>query len=258
MNEKKLIVVLFISTLAVLIAPESEMPVYLFIGQSNMLGYKSYSSGLSENKMVHPATKVFRAGRWQLYTPENQFGPELSAVVMLSRSKEAGLIKLAVSSTSLLAWSLNWSEEKAALTDNQKSGFLYKKLLGIVSKAGKSKKIDIRAIFLMQGETDAKYEIAASQYKKNLIELIVALRRDLNRPGLPFILGRIDPPSSCCPYRDVVRKAQFDVAGELTSVVMVSIDDLSRQADQLHLDKNGHLDLGRRFAEAYLKLEHLK
>lgn len=259
---KFFLAVFFVFLIGLFLFPEPEIQAYLFLGQSNMVGYKTDSSRLPKNESVVPNVKIFKNGQWKAYVLEKQVGPELSAVKALAGSDfivgELGLIKLAFNSTSLFAWSPNWSREKATVTDNARVGPLYEKLLSIVRKAKKAQKTRIRAVFWLQGETDAKYQEAARQYKQNLTEFITSLRRDLGDPELPFILAKIDPPSECCPYRNTVRKAQIDVANELDKVEIVSIDDLSRQADRLHLDEMGQIRLGRRYAGAYLQLEGLK
>ena len=251
----KLYLLLLLVLAVFFVNKEQEVEVFLFLGQSNMFGYNTDSSVLPESLHPDPHVQNFKNGRWHPFVLEKQVGPELSASGLLARSSDIGIIKLAVNSTSLFAWSPNWSVDKAELTGNVKSGFLFKKLLDVVSEAKRTKKISIQAIFWMQGETDAKYEIAAVQYKENLIELITALRSEFGDPELPFIFGLVDPPVSCCPNRDIVRKAQLEVANIMDRVEIVSIDDLSRQADQLHLDENGQIALGRRYAETYLDLK---
>ncbi len=253
----KFCLIVILLSIGFFFAPEQEIQVYLFLGQSNMVGYKTDSSRLHESVSTPPQVKIFKHDQWELYTFGKEFGPELSASRLLAGEEKVGIIKLAVNGTSMFAWSPMWSKKKAELTDNASAGGLYKKLLRIVGKAKKTKNAKVRAVFWMQGETDSKFKVAAIQYKHNMIELITALRRDLGISNLPFIIGKIDPPYECCPYRNMVRKAQVEVTNQLDNIEIVSIDDLNRQADQLHLNENGQIALGKRFVQAYLELERL-
>ena len=69
-----------------------------------------------------------------------------------------------------------------------------------------------------------------------------------------MIAGHINPPSDMYPALEAVRRAQERVAEEDAGVVLVSTDGLSKQGDRVHYDSRGLLELGRRFADAYLEL----
>lgn len=56
------------------------------------------------------------------------------------------------------------------------------------------------------------------------------------------------------PHIEQVRTAQKQVAATVPRTSLVPIDGLSRKRDQVHFDTQGQLELGRRFAAAYLKL----
>jgi hypothetical protein len=107
----------------------------------------------------------------------------------------------------------------------------------------------------MQGERDARYPEAGRAYEQNLEALIHSLRRDLDAPGLPFLLGRINPPPSHYPAVEEVQRAQAAVAQRLDGVALVSTEGLAKHRDELHYNTAGQIELGRRFAEAFLQLD---
>jgi hypothetical protein len=106
----------------------------------------------------------------------------------------------------------------------------------------------------MQGERDARFPEAGREYEQNLEVLIGSLRRDLDAPNLPFLLGRINPPPAHYPAVDEVQRAQAAVAQRLEGVVLVSTEGLAKWPDELHYNTAGQLELGRRFAEAYFQI----
>jgi hypothetical protein len=53
---------------------------------------------------------------------------------------------------------------------------------------------------------------------------------------------------------DMVREAQVKVAEDDPRVAWIDTDDLNGKKDGLHYDKAGYAELGKRFAEAALKL----
>ena len=111
----------------------------------------------------------------------------------------------------------------------------------------------------MQGERDSVFAFMAESYERNLTDFVSAVRRDTGNENLPFIIGQIAPRVYRLEegqfqhaYRHVVQEAQRAVASSNRWVELVKSMDLP-QSDNLHFDTGGQLELGRRFAEAYLK-----
>ena len=88
--------------------------------------------------------------------------------------------------------------------------------------------------------------------------LIDQLSKDLGRKDLNFVIGRLSDFGNQLNrgYADweTVRKAQVQVAEDSPLGAWVDTDDLNGKNDGLHYDKPGYLELGRRFAEASIKL----
>jgi hypothetical protein len=117
-------------------------------------------------------------------------------------------------------------------------------------------------IVWMQGESDAALDIeTARAYGKNLAHLMELVRAALHRDDAPLAVGRIsdsgqdDEDGIVWDFGDVVREQQRAfVEADGAAALVVATDDYG-YSDPWHYDSDGYLDLGRRFAEALLKLE---
>ena len=106
----------------------------------------------------------------------------------------------------------------------------------------------------MQGERDANGG-AHAPYKDALKLLISKLRRDLKRPDMNIVIGRIGDYALDRPSCVAVRKAQREIAAEDPRGAWIDVDDLNdREKDgkiinAVHYNRpEGYITLGRRFA----------
>jgi len=106
----------------------------------------------------------------------------------------------------------------------------------------------------MQGERDANGG-AHTPYKDALKLLISNLRRDLKRPDMNIVIGRIGDYALGRPSPDAVRKAQREIADEDPRGAWVDVDDLNDKEvngkiqSVVHFNRpDGYITLGRRFA----------
>ena len=167
------------------------------------------------------------------------------------------LIKFAVGGSSLLAWAPDWTAESAQLTANQGQGPLYERLMDYVSVSISRHQQNARlaGVLWMQGERDARFPAAGREYGANLSALVQQLRGDLDAPDLPFIFGQVNPPPERYPASEEVRNAQQAAEGLIVDAIMISTEGLAKHDDNLHYNTEGQLELGRRFARAYLELQ---
>jgi hypothetical protein len=231
------------------------MRVFILGGQSNMVGFAKSEDLPDELAGTRQHVVIFEQGRWQPLSPKERFGPEISFADELASaypSETIGLIKYAVSGTSLLAWAPDWVEEEARKTQNAGAGPLYRNLMDLVSAARAQSAFEIVGMMWMQGERDARFPAVAPDYEKNLKSFIRRIRADFGVRELPFILARVNPPADRWLGLSDVRTAQERVAREDPFVVMISTDDLSKLPDNVHYDADGLVELGRRFARAYM------
>ena len=106
----------------------------------------------------------------------------------------------------------------------------------------------------MQGERDASGGADAA-YKEALKLLITNLRRDLKRPDMNFVIGRISDAAPEKPSWLAVRKAQREIVEEDSSGAWVDVDDLNdrevdgKMVNAVHYNRpEGYIILGQRFA----------
>lgn len=234
---------------------DPENLVFILAGQSNMEGYGNSSELSDTHKALPPNVTYLKNGQLSDFTAHERFGPEVGFAHEMSRhfpQQSITLIKFAVGGTSLLAWAPQWLEENAELTGNGGAGPLYERLFGFIAQVDSNNAADFAGVLWMQGERDARFANVGSQYADNFRGLIEQIRLDLGRPDLPFFYGQVNPPVQRYPAVTEVRQAQSDSQRMISGLKMVLTDGLSKLEDNLHYDTEGQLELGRRFAEAYL------
>jgi hypothetical protein len=241
--------------------------VYVFAGQSNMVGADAVASELPliAPGAVAPAPAVlfwgpvadFPNGWAPLQAPteivqprlHQGFGPEIGAGQHLARRHEGGtvaIVKFASSGTDLHS---DWNPHRP--------DGLYRIMIGRVRdavarlRATRHEPVRISGFFWMQGEADSRRRDLAEAYEANLARFVSAVRKDLKTPKLPFVFGRITDLGRENPdfkYSGVVRRGQSNVARNVPDAYMVSTDDLERSADRIHFNSRGTFELGERFA----------
>ena len=104
----------------------------------------------------------------------------------------------------------------------------------------------------MQGESDAKDQTLSDNYKTNLKKIINGLRTEFNNKNLPFLIGKIQAKNF--KFLATVWKAQEETAKEVSNTCWVNTDSVELNPDVLHFSTKGQIDLGRLFAEDFLKM----
>lgn len=227
---------------------------FILSGQSNMAGHGRVPDLPESMRFIPENVELFIAGQTYPFFDWGRFGPELTFAHHIANTwpdERILIIKFAVGASSLLAWAPQWTPAQAQITDNADMGPLYHKLLAVVQAGIQGKKAKLAGLVWMQGERDAKFLRAAENYATNFTELIKHLRKDLNKPDLPIIYGRINPPQNRFPFVDLVRQAQEQYRRTDPISAMVTTDDLGKCEDELHYNSDGHLELGQRFAQAF-------
>jgi len=250
--KRSLLSIVFLGLL-VWVAPVSAKQELIFIlaGQSNMAG-QGERSKLPAAYRRNPANVSYFYNGYK--TPLNHFahfGPEIGFAHAISKRfprHQIKIVKFAVGGTSMLAWAPNWSAQRANLTRNASAGPLFKKLLQTVNANYDDKKTRISTVLWVQGEADAKYPAVARQYKNNLRNFVIALRRRLDNRMTQFLVAGVNPPIKQFPASALVNRAQKQVVSSLPNMQFIRTSDLTKRADQLHYDTSGQLRLGKRFA----------
>ncbi len=214
---------------------KSDHPVHLFIlsGQSNMAGMN----------------------------PETGFMPEAKK---LFGDEEVVYIKVAKGGQPICRWLEEWvaiAKEKGLdekhikrIHKDGKVEFYQPILDQYKEMLKKHPKFASVTFCWMQGERDASGGADAA-YKEALKLLITNLRRDLKRPDMNLVIGRISDAAQKKPSWVAVRKAQREIVDEDASGAWVDVDDLNdREVDgkivnAVHYNRpEGYIILGQRFA----------
>ena len=255
--------VVVVVLVVVLIAATSKgtnksVALFIFSGQSNMVGAGSAGSTLPSDLRTPRKDAQFwdRAkGAWSTtpVTPNGVYGPEVSALRRLADKLHRPVlgVKVAENSTSLAT---DWNPSAPNGYYAQMRSVVSDALLARVKGEGLPK---VAGFFWMQGEQDAQLAATAEAYSANLDRLISQVRTDFSSDRLPFVIGRIRVNNPATEIGDnEVRAAEDQAARHNLNVRTVSTDDLTRIPDFLHFDGPGLITLGKRFADAYLALSH--
>ena len=144
-------------------------------------------------------------------------------------------------------------------TDGREAGALYSALMANFRNAVSAlerdgKQWELSGFLWMQGEHEGGISRKmAEDYEQLLSDFIRSVRKDLQAPSLPFVIGQVN--SHTWAYGDIARKCQVDVCRKDQRTLLVETVDLPRvSGDASHFTADGMLTLGSRFAEAMVKL----
>jgi Carbohydrate esterase, sialic acid-specific acetylesterase len=272
--------------------------VFLVAGQSNAEGlnftardFKRGEVGRQPLEKMAEDEKVLLIGGGDIFNAESAmtmlkergetYGPEIG----LGRSLVAAgvtnvvIVKLAKGGTSLRQWlkgsphDVKWADQTANLYENLIARTQH--AITQLRAHDASMEVKLSGVFWMQGEADA-FHSEALLYPERLQRLVNDLRRDLDAPELPFILGRtaITQPKSDDGL-DMIRSAQMSVCDgthpmfALKNAAWVDVDDIAQTPrggsiegvtlpmggliDPQHFTPHGYSILGARWANKWLQ-----
>ena len=137
------------------------------------------------------------------------------------------------------------------ISSHANAGHCYAGLLQLVSSSlqtltQQGHSYELRGMIWHQGENDSGLSTAV--YKDRLKEFITAIRTDLGKPDLPFLIGELIQSS----YANT-RAAQQQAANETPNAAFISAVALKADSTSIHFDTLSQLDFGRRYAERMLE-----
>jgi hypothetical protein len=232
--------------------------VFFLTGQSNMEGVGSVSQLTPAQKDISSDVRLWNNNSkgWEpvIYRTD-YFGVEVALAHALKKAMPGAkivFIKHAAGGTNL-------HEQWRPLPEPGPlyAGFVRKVQMVLDKMSQNNENYEIAGIFWMQGESDAGREDFAIHYESNLKDLIAEMRKKFGKPDTPFIFGRISTSLKKetpwdFPEVDKVRQAMKKVSDDVPNVFMINTDDLPTLEDNTHFDTAGILELGNRFAKAYL------
>jgi len=232
---------ILVTMLLVQLADAEERPdrVILLIGQSNMAGRAPLEDG--DEKPIEGVLLLDGEGKWiAASNPLNRFATDRKNLSMQRIGPGFGF-------AGQLAEQLK--DEKIGLVVNARGGSsinlwkpgesLYDHTLARLKAAGIQK---VDAVIWHQGESDAQ----DPEYLEKLVMLVSNLRRDIGTPEMPFVAGEV--------FKDVpVNERMRGLPLKVKRTAVVSAKTL-KVFDGVHFDRQSQLILGRRYAEALLKM----
>lgn len=225
------------------------MHLFLLIGQSNMAGRGVIGTVPA---IENPHLYVARNARWQpLFVPVNPDRPfsginlaeSFADAYSRDHNTDVGLIPCADGGTSLAQW--------------QPGGLLYDHALMQARLAMRTS--ILRGILWHQGESDCSRE-ASAVYETKLTEMMAALRRDLDLPDVPVVVGALgdflaDYDEGARTYYPVINAALRHFAETQHDVAFAPADGLAAKPDNLHFDAPSLRTFGMRYYAAYRTIE---
>ena len=229
--------------------------LYLLIGQSNMAGRGEVEA---QDQEIHP--RVFaldKTDKWAPAADPIHFDKTIAGVGPGSEfgrtmadhdpSVRIGLIPCAAGGSPISVWKHDGYWEA---TTNSKPYDDAIKRAGIAMKQG-----ILKGILWHQGESDSN-ESDAKLYGDRLSALISALRMELGMPDVPFIVGTLgDFVVENRPEAAIVNAALRRIPQRVEHTACVDSTGLKHKGDGVHFDSESARELGRRYAEAMIRLQ---
>lgn len=131
-------------------------------------------------------------------------------------------------------------------------GTLYDRLLTAVKKEVKGKKFNTVTFVWMQGERDAKEQLA-DKYAEALKGIVKQLETDLGVKDINVVIGRLsdyDMKDNKYKHWTKIRKIQEQLAAEYKHWSIVDTDPYNGPKNDLHHTKDGYKKLGEAFAKS--------
>ncbi|MAS96992.1 MAG: hypothetical protein CMO55_27690 [Verrucomicrobiales bacterium] len=227
-------------------ASDTPLKVFVFSGQSNMVGMRSVGEELpAEMQKPNPKALFWTGTEWKPIAPgvsePKGFGPEISFASHYTQTtgETIGIIKHSVGGTPIERWQPKEGKN------------LYTVLEEKVKAAAKSRPIEVVGMLWMQGERDSKDEEKAPLYEARLRMLVEGSREVFESPQMIFIAGRVNPPKDRYLYVEEVRKAQSTL--DIDGYTFIDCDDLELGPDKLHFNTKGVEKMGEKFATAMVE-----
>jgi hypothetical protein len=232
----------------------AKFDLYLLIGQSNMAG-----RGKVEKEDQTPHPQVFALNKDDQWVPaiaplhsdkpNAGVGPGLAfgkALADEHRDASIGLIPCAAGGSPISVWKKDayWSQTKSKPYDETLRRVALAKKRGV-----------LKGILWHQGESDSN-EKEARLYADRLADLVTRLRRDLEAPNVPILVGGLSEPLRAKnEYARTVDQALREFAKKEKHAAYVESDKLTLMADNTHFDAASAREFGKRYAKALLELQ---
>lgn len=233
---------------------KDQFHLFLLVGQSNMAGRGVVEE---QDKTPHPRVLMLsKENRWVPAVDPMHFdkpaagvglGKTFGQIVAEARpGVTIGLIPCAVGGSPIDAWKpgVFYPPTKSHPWDDMV------KRVEAALPAG-----TLKGILWHQGESDSTAK-DAPVYEAKLHDLIKRLRELVKVPDVPFIAGQMGKFDGVPwnPEKEIVDKAHQSLPNKVPHTAFVSAEGLKHKGDKVHFDAASYRELGKRYADAYLKM----
>jgi hypothetical protein len=226
---------------------------FLMLGQSNMAG-RGYIHEVTP--IYNERIQMLRNGRWQMMTEPINYDRPVSGISLAGSFAESwcgqnqedtiGLIPCAEGGSSLDEWAVEGALFRHAITE-AKFAMESSELTGILWHQGESDSVN------------GNYKV----YYKKLLLIIEALRKALNAPDIPLIIGGLGDflgkegfGKHCTEYNFINQELQ-KFAFEQDNCYFVTASGLTSNPDGIHIDAISQRKFGLRYFEAFSNKQHV-
>jgi hypothetical protein len=239
-------------------ADSSQPPLhlYLLIGQSNMAG-----RGTVEAIDSQPHPRVFALKLNHEWGPASEplhwdkperigVGPGFAfgrAMADQNPSVRIGLIPAAVGGSSIRAWLAGAVHEQ---TNSHPWDDMVARTNHVLAQQGG----DLKGAIWHQGESDSGDY--TDQYEAALVDLVQRLRKEFNKPNLPFVAAQLAPYyTETHPGALKINEIVSRLPELVSNTAYVTAEGLNHLGDGTHLDSASEREIGKRYADAMAKLD---
>ena len=112
----------------------------------------------------------------------------------------------------------------------------------------------IKGILWHQGENDATAQETIEIYDKQLQKVFTLFRNLIGDSELPVIIGELGSFSKTDNDWQAINSKIEEYVKTDPNSFLIETGDLKHKGDRVHFDSEGQREIGRRFAEEFIKL----
>lgn len=236
-------------------ADKSKFKIFLLVGQSNMAGRGAVTAA---DRAGDPNVLVLnKLDLWYCQGEPLHYdkpgmtgvGPGYTFAKLLAAKQPGitvGVVPCAFGGTTLEEW------DPAAKKAFYPPDNLYNNAIRRAKIAMKSG--TLAGILWHQGEGNANKD--AGTYAAGLAKLVAQFRKDLDAPDVPFVAGEIGTfIYERNPFAKTINEQIDTLPALVTNSAFASSEGLKDKGDRLHFDNASQKELGRRYFDAFFKLQ---
>ncbi|OZQ69304.1 acetylxylan esterase [Paenibacillus sp. VTT E-133280] len=226
---------------------------FLMIGQSNMAG-RGFIHEVPP--IYNERIQMLRNGRWQMMAEPINYDRPVSGISLAGSFADAwcreneediiGLIPCAEGGSSIDEWAVDGALFKHALQET-KFAIQNSELSGILWHQGES------------DSSNGNYKV----YYQKLLLIFTALRKELDAPNIPFIMGGLgdflgkEGFGKHCTEYELMNQELQKYAFEQDDCYFVTASGLTSNPDGIHIDAISQRKFGLRYFEAFINKQHV-